>query len=373
MDSIHFAENLIMLRKAKKITQEQVADFCGVTKASVSKWETKQTMPDVLLLPRLAAFFGVSIDELLGYEVHLTKEQIHRIYEELATDFATKDFDLVMSKCMEYVKQYYSCHEFLEKIVLLWIGHEMLAGDRRNELLEEAKRLCEHILENSRNISLCNDVIFLQAIVDLLLGKPQEVIEALEEMNNPCRLSVQGEEVLLSAYIELGHMQKGDEFAQVSMYLHILTLISSACKFLVIHKDNLEKCEETKLRIEEIIKIYNFEEINFYYVTLFAYQMTEIYSYHGETLKALEQFEKYVRTNLKYLQGKINYLQSDEYLDKLDVWFRRSLLDGNFSREKGTVYNTLLMFFEKPEFELIRNEAKFKELYSEVLEWKKVE
>ncbi len=373
MDTIHFAENLMMLRKAKKITQEQVADFCGVTKASVSKWETRQTMPDVLLLPRLAAFFGVSIDELLGYRVYLTKEQIHKIYEELASDFATKDFDSVMLRCNNYVKRYYSCYEFLEKIVLLWIGHEMLAGDRRNELLVEAKSLCEHILANSRNISLCNDVVFLQAIVDLLLGKPMEVVEALEEMNNPCRLSVQGEEVLLSAYIELRHMQKGDEFAQVSMYLHILTLISSACKFLVIHKDNLKKCEETKQRIEEIIRLYNFEEINFYYVTLFAYQMAAIYCQHGEKEKALEQFERYVRTNMRYLQGEIDYLQSDKYLDKLDVWFRRSLLDGNFSREKGTVHNTLLMLFEKPEFELIKNEARFKVLYGEVLDWKKTE
>ena len=231
MESIRFAENLMELRKKKKVTQEQLAKFCGVTKASVSKWETRQTMPDVLLLPKLAAFFGISIDELLGYEVYLTKEQIHKIYEDLASDFATKDFNIVMLKCKEYVKQYYFCYEFLEKMVLLWVGHEMLAGEKRLELLQEAKMLCEHILDNCRNIGLCNDVVFLQAIVDLLLGNPEEVIEALEDMNNPCRLSVQGEEVLLSAYIQMGLREKGDDFAQVTMYLHLVMLISEACKF----------------------------------------------------------------------------------------------------------------------------------------------
>ena len=79
MDSIQLAENLIALRREKKVTQEQLAEFCGVTKASVSKWETRQTIPDTLLLPRLAAFFEITIDELLGYEVCLTKEQIQKI------------------------------------------------------------------------------------------------------------------------------------------------------------------------------------------------------------------------------------------------------------------------------------------------------
>ncbi len=370
MDSIRFAENLIAFRREKKVTQEQLADFCGVTKASVSKWETRQTIPDVLLLPRLAAFFEVSIDELLGYEACLTKEQIHKIYEELATDFATKDFEMAMSKCREYVKQYYSCYEFVEKIVLLWIGHEMLAGEKRQELLQEAKMLCQHILKKCRNISLCNDVVFLQAIVDLLLGKPKEVIEALEDMNNPCRLSVQGEEVLLSAYIEMGQLEKGDDFAQVTMYLHLICLLSEACKFLVLHKENLEKCEETKWRIEEIVRMYNLEEINFHLVSLFYYQMAEIYCYHGEKAKALAQFEKYVDLILRFLRGEIDYLQNDSYLNRLEAWFKKSLLDGNYSREKGTVYNTLLMAFEAPEFNSLNEEEAFIDLKKMVKETK---
>lgn len=40
MDKIKFAENLSRLRKEKKITQEELAKFVGVTKATVSKWET---------------------------------------------------------------------------------------------------------------------------------------------------------------------------------------------------------------------------------------------------------------------------------------------------------------------------------------------
>ena len=54
--------------------QDELATFLGVTKASVSKCENGQSMPDILLLPELATYFDVSVDELLGYEPQLSKE-----------------------------------------------------------------------------------------------------------------------------------------------------------------------------------------------------------------------------------------------------------------------------------------------------------
>ena len=67
MYSINVSENIVRLRRERKITQEQLAEFVGVTKASVSKWETGQSIPDVLMLPQLATFFDVTVDKLIGY------------------------------------------------------------------------------------------------------------------------------------------------------------------------------------------------------------------------------------------------------------------------------------------------------------------
>ena len=47
-------ENILRLRRERKIRQEELADFVGVTKASVSKWENGQTMPDITLLSLFA-------------------------------------------------------------------------------------------------------------------------------------------------------------------------------------------------------------------------------------------------------------------------------------------------------------------------------
>lgn len=51
------------LRNEKGVTQEEVADCAGVSFQAVSKWETDTTLPDITLLPKLATFFGVKIDD----------------------------------------------------------------------------------------------------------------------------------------------------------------------------------------------------------------------------------------------------------------------------------------------------------------------
>ena len=112
MHQINLADNIIRLRREKKITQEQLADFIGVTKAAVSKWENHQSMPDLLLLPQLAVFFNVTVDELIGFDPQLSKEQIQRIYQELATEFASGAFDDTFEHCKESIHRYYSCFPF---------------------------------------------------------------------------------------------------------------------------------------------------------------------------------------------------------------------------------------------------------------------
>lgn len=59
------------LRLAKGVTQEDLAAYLGVSFQAVSKWETETSTPDIALLPNIAVFFGVTIDELF----HLPNEE----------------------------------------------------------------------------------------------------------------------------------------------------------------------------------------------------------------------------------------------------------------------------------------------------------
>lgn len=65
---IYFSENIKSLRKSRGITQESFANYLGVSFQAVSKWERNECYPDITLLPEIAEFFGVSVDELLGID-----------------------------------------------------------------------------------------------------------------------------------------------------------------------------------------------------------------------------------------------------------------------------------------------------------------
>lgn len=63
-----FKDNLIQLRKLKKLTQEDIAEKVGVSRQAIAKWEAGETMPDLDKCKVLADLFEVSLDDLANYE-----------------------------------------------------------------------------------------------------------------------------------------------------------------------------------------------------------------------------------------------------------------------------------------------------------------
>ena len=55
-------------RKENKLTQEELAEQLNLSPQAISKWENDQSCPDILLLPKLTALLGITVDELLGNE-----------------------------------------------------------------------------------------------------------------------------------------------------------------------------------------------------------------------------------------------------------------------------------------------------------------
>lgn len=104
MKEINIARTLIDKRKEKGITQEELAKYIGISKASVSKWETGQSYPDITFLPQLATYFNISIDDLMGYEPQMSKEEICKLCNKLASDFTSKPYDDVLNNCRDIIK-----------------------------------------------------------------------------------------------------------------------------------------------------------------------------------------------------------------------------------------------------------------------------
>lgn len=63
-----FKDNLISLRKLNGLSQEELADRINVSRQTLSKYETGESLPDVEKCKRIADVFGVSLDDLVNYD-----------------------------------------------------------------------------------------------------------------------------------------------------------------------------------------------------------------------------------------------------------------------------------------------------------------
>lgn len=78
---LYLSENLKKYLALKNLTQEDVAEYLGITPQSVSKWERAECYPDITFLPALANIFETSIDMLLGMDTIRAEQTRHDIHK----------------------------------------------------------------------------------------------------------------------------------------------------------------------------------------------------------------------------------------------------------------------------------------------------
>ncbi len=99
MDQKKFGSFLRELRKEKQFTQEQLAEWFGVTSRSVSRWETGSNMPDLSILVELADFYDVDIRDIIDGErkgEDMNKEEKERL--QLVADYAETEKNTLLMR-----------------------------------------------------------------------------------------------------------------------------------------------------------------------------------------------------------------------------------------------------------------------------------
>lgn len=183
MREINIAEVLTRKRKEKGMTQEEVSNFIGVSKASVSKWETGQSYPDITLLPLLASFFNTTIDDLMDYRPHLEPDDIRKLCDQLASAFDSQPLDKALTQCREITKKYFACFPLLIKVGMLILNRSALLPDVSEMIvsIEEAKRL----LDNSKTVlqmGMYQHVVTLYGLMISYLISSANDIKTFEEI-----------------------------------------------------------------------------------------------------------------------------------------------------------------------------------------------
>ena len=92
------------LRQQKNVTQEALAQHLGITSQSVGKWERGEGYPDITMLPILANYFHVTVDELIGMdEIALSQklDEINQAWQENRAEGKHKENVALMREALK--------------------------------------------------------------------------------------------------------------------------------------------------------------------------------------------------------------------------------------------------------------------------------
>ena len=88
------------LRRRDGRTQENLADALGVTSQAVSRWEANGGYPDMEMIPSIANYFGISIDELFGYDNERSKKIDELVKKIDSMNLQNNGVDINIDECI---------------------------------------------------------------------------------------------------------------------------------------------------------------------------------------------------------------------------------------------------------------------------------
>lgn len=356
MKELNIAGAIIAGRRERGLTQEDLAEYMGVSKASVSKWETGQSYPDITLLPRLATYFNISVDKLIGYQPQLTKEAIRVKYQGFCSDFAEKPFTQVYARVQKLSWEYYSCFPLLLQMGGLMVNHCNLASaEEKPEVIAWTKSILQRIKAESQDFELSRMANHLEAACCLISGEAAQVVELLEESNIPY---LDNSTLISSAYMMLNKPDKARASLQMQNFQNVLLLIQSLIGLQQIDAVNSERTKVIESRLFAIIEAFNLEKLH-PIMSLSAYLSTaQVNAVLGDREKTYDMLHRYVLAVEKMefplkLHTDEFYTDLDKYLDSLDLGVNAPLGDKMMRKNIGQGV------IENPAFTAIREEAAY--------------
>ena len=96
-------KNIAYFRKSKGYTQEKLGSKLGVTNQAVSKWESETSMPDIIILPRIANTLDVTLNDLFAEHIIQTSVQESKVINEKAVHDFPKNAqaEIIDSLCQQ--------------------------------------------------------------------------------------------------------------------------------------------------------------------------------------------------------------------------------------------------------------------------------
>ena len=178
---IKLSENIKKNRSLKGMTQSQLASVFNVSEQAVSRWENGNTYPDISLLPGIADYFGISIDELMGMESYKDERETERIVA-LVKENERKGLICESIKILEEAAQKYPTNYVILNYLVSMLNFEHCEDEtKERKNCERAIKISDRILDECKDKYICNFIVHEKINSLQKLGRINEAVELAKE------------------------------------------------------------------------------------------------------------------------------------------------------------------------------------------------
>ena len=180
---LNIGMNIKRLRLAKGLTQEQLAALLNISTAAVSKWEAQNTYPDITMLFPLTEIFGVTVDELMGYDEAKANADVKQIlaeYQRLCVEGRfLEGRELICNARKKYPHDYRIMSKYMWDIAGGCVATDCEALLKNKE---ELTQLCDCILKGATQDDLRAEAINMKAKLLHASGNTEAALEFLSKL-----------------------------------------------------------------------------------------------------------------------------------------------------------------------------------------------
>lgn len=139
------------LRKEKRVTQEELAEYLHISSQAVSKWETGASSPDIDMLPKLAIYFGTSLDNLLDFD----QSKLDAAIEQILIESGCGGKDPARSEAyLRKALEKYPNNDLLLTCILEDMQEQNADGSRSAEIIEIGERILNCTKDDTNRIDV---------------------------------------------------------------------------------------------------------------------------------------------------------------------------------------------------------------------------
>lgn len=178
------AEQIRTNRKNAGLTQEQVANYLGVSTPAVNKWEKGSTYPDIVLLPALARLLKIDMNELFSFCEELSDIEIEQAVCDISRIALEQDVKTAFEMAAGKIKEYPHCEQLIYKLAVVLnaaLTMEELPAEQKMEYELLIISWLEQII-NSENEQVKFSAIYILSAKYIQMEKDEEAERLLERL-----------------------------------------------------------------------------------------------------------------------------------------------------------------------------------------------